>query len=301
MNPLIIVAGPTASGKTALGVQIAQDFGGEVISADSMQIYKYMDIGSAKPSAEEMQGIPHHMIDILPPTQDFSVADYAVMAREKIQEVRARGKLPVMVGGTGLYIDTVASNVLLPETAADAKLRNQLAEFASVHGNEALHGRLAQFDPETAQRLHFNDIKRVIRAIEMYETTGITMAEHIKNSKTQPPPYQAVFFGIWYDREVLYDRINKRVDLMLEMGLIAEVENCLRLGCTRSHTSMQAIGYKEVLDYLEGQCTKQEMTDRIKMETRRYAKRQISWFKRKDMHWQTPGVRVDIEKYLGGK
>jgi len=297
MIPLIVVGGPTASGKTALGVQIAKDYGGEVISADSMQIYRHMDIGSAKPTPREQQGIPHHMIDIIEPTQDFSVAEYAQMAKNKIFDIHSRGKLPVMVGGTGLYIDTVINNIILPETSQNEELRRELSEFAAEYGNEALHDKLKKTDPEAALRLHYNDTKRVIRAIEMFETTGETMSEHIRKSKLIPSPYNAVTFGIWYDRELLYDRINRRVDIMLDMGLIREVEKCVKLGCNRSHTSMQAIGYKEILDYLEGLCSRQEAADKIKMESRRYAKRQISWFKRSNINWISPGTRIDLNKF----
>lgn len=298
MIPVIVVEGPTASGKTALGVQLAKAAGGEVISADSMQIYQHMEIGSAAPTAGEMQGIPHHLIGVIPPVQDFSLAQYAALAREKIADIHGRGKLPVLVGGTGLYIDTVLKNITLSETNQDPLLRERLKRLAQAEGAEALFARLRQVDPDSAARLHPNDLKRVIRALELYETTGETMTEHIRRSRETPSPYRAIQFGIWYEREELYRRINRRVDNMLDQGLVGEVRRLIHMGCTRQKTSMQGIGYKEVLDFLEGKCTYPEMTEKIKMESRRYAKRQLSWFRRSPIHWLAPGETVQIWDYL---
>ena len=294
MKPIIVVGGPTASGKTELGVKLALKYGGEVVSADSMQIYKHMDIGSAKPTEEEMCGIPHHMIDIIEPTVNFSLSDYANMAHEIIKDIHSRKKIPVMVGGTGLYVDTVINNISLSEETSDPSIRANLESFANEYGNEALHKKLSEIDPASAENIHFNNVKRVIRAIEIFENTGITMTEHIKKSQTAPKIYKAYKYGIEYDREVLYDRINRRVDIMLENGLIPEVEHCLSLGCTRSNTSMQGIGYKEVIDFLEGKCTKEEMTDIIKQESRRYAKRQLTWFRRTGLNLLSPGQIPEI-------
>lgn len=298
MIPVIVVEGPTASGKTALGVQLAKAAGGEVVSADSMQIYQFMEIGSAAPTAAEMQGVPHHLIGVIPPVQDFSLAQYAALAREKIADIHSRGKIPVLVGGTGLYIDTVLKNITLSETNQDPRLRERLKRLAQAEGAEALFARLRQVDPDSAARLHPNDLKRVIRALELYETTGETMTEHIRRSRRAPSPYRAVQFGIWYEREELYRRINQRVDNMLDQGLVEEVRRLVHMGCTRQNTSMQGIGYKEVLDFLEGKCTYPEMTEKIKMESRRYAKRQLSWFRRSPIHWLAPGETVQIWDYL---
>lgn len=298
MIPVIVVEGPTASGKTALGVQLAKAAGGEVVSADSMQIYQFMEIGSAAPTAAEMQGVPHHLIGVIPPVQDFSLAQYAALAREKIADIHSRGKIPVLVGGTGLYIDTVLKNITLSETNPDPRLRERLKRLAQAEGAEALFARLRQVDPDSAARLHPNDLKRVIRALELYETTGETMTEHIRRSRRAPSPYRAVQFGIWYEREELYRRINQRVDNMLDQGLVEEVRLLVHMGCTRQNTSMQGIGYKEVLDFLEGKCTYPEMTEKIKMESRRYAKRQLSWFRRSPIHWLAPGETVQIWDYL---
>ena len=291
---IITVEGPTASGKTSLGIEIALKYGGEIVSADSMQIYKHMDIGSAKPTAEELAAVPHHMISIAEPTVNYSLSDYVTEARKAIADIHKRGKIPVIVGGTGLYINTLINNINLSEETPNSDLRHELERYAEEQGNEALHMRLEKIDPEAARNIHMNNVKRVIRAIEIYENTGITMTEQIRRSKSAGKIYEAHEYGVRYEREVLYDRINRRVDMMLESGLVGEVKACLKLGCTRDNTSMQGIGYKEVIDYLEDKCDFDAMTERIKQESRRYAKRQITWFKRNNITWLEPGEIPDI-------
>ncbi len=291
---IITVEGPTASGKTSLGIEIALKYGGEIVSADSMQIYKHMDIGSAKPTAEELAAVPHHMISIAEPTVNYSLNDYVTEARKAIADIHERGKIPVIVGGTGLYINTLINNINLSEETPNPDLRHELERYAEEQGNEALHMRLEKIDPEAARNIHMNNVKRVIRAIEIYENTGITMTEQIRRSKSAGKIYEAHEYGVRYEREVLYDRINRRVDIMLESGLVEEVKACLKLGCTRDNTSMQGIGYKEVIDYLEDKCDFDTMAERIKQESRRYAKRQITWFKRNNITWLEPGEIPDI-------
>lgn len=289
MIPLLVIGGPTASGKTTLAIELAKRLGGEIVSADSMQIYKYMNIGSAKPDEEEKEGVPHHLLDVCEPTENFSLGDYLVLARKTIEDIHRRGKLPVVAGGTGLYINSLISNIELSEEQDTREIRAKLTEFANENGAEALFERLKEVDPESAERIHPNNVKRVMRALEIFESTGKTMTETLKES-IKPPVYNAVQYAINHDREVLYDRINRRVDIMLEQGLVDEVRALVKMGCTRDNTSMQGIGYKEVLDHLEGKLTFEEMAEEIKQATRRYAKRQITWFKRNDMIWLDAGA-----------
>lgn len=289
MIPLLVIGGPTASGKTALSVELAKRLDGEIVSADSMQIYKYMDIGSAKPDEAEKGGIPHHLMDVAEPTENFSLGDYLVLARNAIADIHKRGKLPVLTGGTGLYINSLIKNIELTDEQDTHLIREKLTEFAKKHGNEALHQKLCSIDPESAERIHPNNVKRVMRALEIYLATGKTMTESLKDS-VKPPIYKAVQYGINFDREALYDRINQRVDIMIEQGLVGEVKKLVEMGCGRDNTSMQGIGYKEVMDFLDGKVTLEEMAEEIKQATRRYAKRQITWFKRNDMIW------LDAEK-----
>lgn len=278
--PLVAVAGPTASGKTALGVELAKKYNGEIVSADSMQIYKYMDIATAKPTEEEMQGIPHHLIGFLPPDQAFSVADYVALAKEKILEIHNRGKLPIIVGGTGLYISSLLNNIEFSQSTADEKLRSELSEIAVNQGADKLLEILSEFDAESAERLSSQkNIKRIIRAIEIYKTTGVTMTESLEKSRLTQAPYSDVRIGLKAnDRQFLYDRINKRVDIMLESGLIEETKSIMALNLGK--TAKMAIGYKELIPYLEGRITLEEAVEKLKMETRRYAKRQLTWFRR---------------------
>lgn len=294
MIKIITAEGPTASGKTALGIELALKYGGEIVSADSMQIYKHMDIGSAKPTESELNTVPHHMIDIIEPTVNYSLNDYVTEARKVIAEIHGRGKIPIIVGGTGLYINTLINNIEFTDEQPNPALRKELEEYAQKFGNAALHAKLAQIDSAAAANIHMNNVKRVIRAIEIYENTGITMTEQAEKSKSAVKIYKAYEYGIHYERDVLYDRINRRVDIMFESGLVDEVKNCLNLGCTKENTSMQGIGYKEVIDFLEGKYDFDTTVERIKQESRRYAKRQITWFKRNNITWLMPGEIPDI-------
>lgn len=278
--PVIAVVGATASGKTALGVQIAQAYGGEVVSADSMQLYQGLDIATAKPTAAEMQGIPHHLISVLPPEQACSVADYVDMAREKITEIHGRGRLPVIVGGTGLYIDSLLDNIQFPDIPADEALRQRLNEEAETLGRTAMRERLMQCDPESAERLHENNLRRIIRALEVYELTGIPLSEHARRSREVPSPWSILRIGIGFaDRELLYSRIRLRVDKMVQDGLLGEVREEYASGRRRA-TAAMAIGYKELLPWLSGAEPAEEGLARVKQETCRYAKRQGTWFRR---------------------
>ncbi len=283
--PLISVVGPTASGKTRLGVMLAQRFGGEVISADSMQIYKDMDIATAKPTEEEMCGVPHWLVGFLSPSESFSVAQYVEAAKEKIEDIRSRGRLPIIVGGTGLYVSSLLNNISFSEDNADYALRKELEERAKQLGAQKLIDELAEFDPETAERMHPNNLKRIIRAIEIYKTTGITMTEQNRRSRLEESPYKAVKIGLKAnDRQFLYDRINKRVDVMVEQGLIDEAKSVLSKEC--SMTAQKAIGYKELIPYFNGEATLEQALDKLKMESRRYAKRQLTWFMRdEEIKW----------------
>jgi len=285
--PLIVIAGPTASGKTALSVDVAKAVGGEIVSADSMQIYKYMNIGTAKPTDAEKQGIPHHMMDFLEPSVNFSVADYCQMAGEVIRDIAQRGKIPVMVGGTGLYIDSLVNGVDFGEEQGDARIREELMDLAEKEGNEAVHKILTKIDPETAAKYHPNNLRRIIRAIEVYKTQGKTVSEKEKEEKVSP--YDVAYFCIDWDRDVLYDRINRRVDVMVADGLIDEVKDLLDRDIDPKCTAMQSIGYKEFYGYLNGESTLDEALDTIKQSSRHYAKRQLTWFRRnKDIHWLNP-------------
>ncbi len=283
--PVAAVVGPTASGKSRLAVELALSRNGEVISADSMQIYKGMNIGTAKPTAEEMRGVPHHLIDFAPLSQPFSVADYVSLASDCISEVHARGRLPVIAGGTGLYIRSLLQNIRFTENDKDEALRKELAEKAEKLGVQTLIDELRSFDAAYAQRIHPNNLGRVIRAIEIYRTTGVTMTEQLELSRQMPSPYDACIIGLdFQDRQKLYDRINLRVDRMMQDGLLAEAEEILnRPG---AQTAMQAIGYKELLPYFRSQCSLDEAVESVKRESRRYAKRQLTWFRRdENIHW----------------
>lgn len=282
--PVVVVAGATASGKTKLGIEIARQFNGEVISCDSMQIYKKLNIGTAKPTLEEMDGIVHHGIDIAEPTEEFSVQKFCEYAHEKIKDIHARGKLPVLVGGTGLYIDNVILATTFTAPERNDELSLSLRRFAEENGNDALYQILLKEDPEAAAKLHPNDVKRIIRAIETVRTTGKSRRELDELSRGESP-YNSVFFAIDMDRALLYERINKRVDIMIEDGLIDEVKS-LYPQRKALKTALSAIGYREILAYLKGLATLFEATELIKRNSRRYAKRQLTWFRRnKDIHW----------------
>lgn len=277
---LVVVAGPTASGKTRLAIEIAKRFNGEIVGADSMQIYKYMNIGTAKPTAEERAEVPHHMIDFLEPDAPYSVAEYTEDAHRVIAEIASRGKLPVMCGGTGLYINSVVDDVTFGDFETDYALREELQKIAETEGTQKLLDMLAEFDPESAQRLHPNNMRRIIRAIEFYKVTGTTISAHQKMTKERESRYEPIMLSIAWDRQELYERINKRVDIMLEEGLFDEVRDMTERGYTKQLNSMQGIGYKEVMDCMNGLMTYEEAVELIKQSSRRYAKRQLTWFRR---------------------
>ena len=275
---IVVVCGPTASGKTKLAVDLAKEFNGEIISADSMQIYKGMDIASAKPTEEEKEGIPHHLMDFLDPRCGYSVADYVIEARRLISDIAARGKLPIICGGTGLYINAVVDNIEFDDTGSDPGYREELKAIAREKGNGAVLEMLREIDPESAERLHENNLSRVIRALEVYHLSGRTMTEIQAESRKNPSPYEPCMLMIDWDREVLYDRINRRVDIMLEKGLLEEAREFF------THedyvTASQAIGYKELKPYFDGEKELSECAEHLKQETRKYAKRQLTWFRK---------------------
>lgn len=276
--PLLVIVGPTASGKTGLGIELCKRLSGEVVSADSMQIYRDMPIASAVPNDAEREGIPHHLMEFIDAGEDFSVADYVNCAHEKISEIYSRGKLPVLVGGTGLYVNSVVDNITFVPTETDKLLREKLEREFDEQGAEYMLSRLFQVDPETAARLHFNDRRRIIRALEVYESTGETASFMNEESKKTPSPYNAVMLGITYrDRERLYERINRRVDIMLENGLLSEAE---KFFSRDNKGAGQAIGHKEFAPYFKGEAELAECIEKLKRETRRYAKRQLTWFRR---------------------
>lgn len=277
--PVVAVVGPTASGKSRLAVEIALRKNGEIISADSMQIYKGMCIGTAKPTTADMQGVVHHLIDFADLSQPFSVANYVALASTCISKLNARGKLPIIAGGTGLYIRSLLNNIQFTDDDKDKSLREALAQKAATMGTESLLAELKSFDPLSAQRIHPNNIGRVIRAIEIYRTTGVTMTEQIERSKQKPTPYNACVIGLDFkDRQTLYDRIDRRVDLMMSAGLLQEAKEVLSQ--PGAQTALQAIGYKELLPYFNNECTLEEAIRKIKQESRHYAKRQLTWFRR---------------------
>lgn len=285
MNTVIIIAGPTAVGKTEITLQLAKQLDGEIISADSMQIYRRMDIGSAKPSPDELAAVPHHLIDILEPDQAFSVADFQLRAREAIREIHGRGRIPVVSGGTGLYINSLLYDMDFSGTISDDSFRKEMEVFAAAEGPEALYQRLMKLDPEGAAAIHPNNIKRVIRALEINELGGSK-----KGNFTHTPmknfEFSFVFVCLTRPRFELYDRINKRVDLMMSAGLLSEIEQLMASGCHKGLQSMQGIGYKELLGFIEGQYGYEEAVDTIKKNTRHYAKRQMTWFSRyPEAHW----------------
>ena len=293
-NTLIVVVGPTASGKTALAIDLAKAVNGEMVSADSMQIYEGMDIATAKPLPEELAAVPHHLIGFVPVETPFSVADYAVLARTAINEIMNRGKTPILCGGTGLYVKAIIDNVQYSETIpSDELLRERLRLFAEQNGNDALWKRLEMIDPETARRIHPNNVGRVIRAIEVMEVSGRSIREHEADSRREPCPYHVIELGLRYqDREKLYRRINQRVDKMVEMGLPEEVKTAREKGLTA--TAAQAIGCKELYGWLDGDETLAEALERLKQSTRRYAKRQLTWFGAdRRVHWIEPDALLN--------
>ena len=276
---VIVICGPTASGKTALSIELAKKVNGEIISADSMQIYKDMDIGTAKPTMEEMQGIKHYLLDFVSPDKRYSVADYQKEAKKTIKEILAKGKTPIVVGGTGLYVDSLIYEIQYPNIEFDEEYRKKLEQIAEKEGLEKLYEKAIKIDEEAMKKISPNDKKRIIRVLEIYHATGKTKTEQEIESRKKPVEYDYKVYAINWDRQVLYERINKRVDIMIEQGLIEEVKK-IKQKYKTFPTAMQGLGYKEVVEYLEGKCTKEEMIKKIKLETRRYAKRQLTWFRK---------------------
>ena len=276
---VIVICGPTASGKTALSIELAKKINGEIVSADSMQIYKYMDIGSAKPTIDEMSGIKHYMLDFLEPNIRYSVADYKKAAEECIEEIIAKGKTPIIVGGTGLYVNSLIYGIEYNEIKLDEKYRKELEEQVEKYGLEELYNQAMKIDPEAMKKISMNDKKRILRILEIYHETGKTKTEQELESRKKGVKYDYKVFAINMDREKLYDRINRRVDIMLQQGLIEEVKELVSK-YQELPTAIQGLGYKETKEYLDGKSTKDEMIEKIKMETRRYAKRQLTWFRK---------------------
>ena len=282
---LLVLVGPTAVGKTKLSIEIAKAFSCEIISGDSMQVYRGMDIGTAKIQSSEMEGIPHHLIDVLNPDEPFSVAQFQDSCRQLIPEIGERGKLPFIVGGTGLYVESVCYEYQFTDTGADEGFRSQMQNIADGEGNEALHARLAAVDPQSAERLHPNDVRRVIRALEIYHMSGMTLSSQLESQNKQSP-YNLCIIGLTMDRQMLYNRIEQRIDEMMDAGLVDEVRSLLGRGFTRNLISMQGLGYKEILEHLEDGVPLEDAVTKLKRDTRRFAKRQLSWFRHmKDISW----------------
>lgn len=299
-KPLIILTGPTAVGKTKLSIALAKAVNGEIISADSMQVYQYMDIGSAKIKKEEMQGVPHYLIDVLKPEEEFHVVRFQEMAKQAMEEIYAKGKIPILTGGTGFYIQAVVKDIDFSENTEKSEVRSRLEQLAKDKGSEYLHQKLLEVDPDSAQKIHANNVKRVIRALEYYELTGEKISLHNEREAAKESPYCYAYFVLNDLREKLYQRIDARVDEMLKKGLVQEVEKLSRMGYTRNMVSMQGLGYKEILAYLEGECSLEEAVYILKRDTRHFAKRQITWFKREpDVIWvNKPEFGYEDEKIL---
>jgi len=307
-SKLIVLIGPTAVGKTKTSIELAKAFNGEIISGDSMQIYKHMDIGTAKIKPEEMEGIPHYLIDIKHPSDSFSAAEFQELVRGKISEITSRGKLPIIAGGTGLYIQSVLFDYQFSEAPSNDEFRNRLEWQAEKEGNLFLHNQLLELDPESAAKIHPNNVRRVIRALEIYHCTGKTMSEW-QETQEREPLYDAAIIGLTMERDKLYTRINKRVDMMIQEGLITEVEQLFQQGI-RDCQSIQAIGYKELYDYFDGRVSLDAAVENLKQNSRRYAKRQLTWFRNKmDVKWfdmtaadQEPEKKInEIFSYIEGK
>ncbi len=279
-EPLVILTGPTAVGKTALSVELAKRIGGEIISADSMQVYRGMDIGSAKVKKEEMQGVPHHLIDEIDPEEEFDVVRFQAYAKKYIREILSRGRIPILTGGTGFYLQAVLYDIDFTEHGKDHGYRDSLEKIAEEQGPQVLHDMLRDVDPDAAGQIHANNVKRVIRALEYYQETGEQISGHNASERQKESPYNFAYFVLDEDRGRLYERIDARVDRMMEEGLLDEVRALKEKGCSRKMVSMQGLGYKELLDYLDQKTTLDEAVRIIKRDTRRFAKRQLTWFRR---------------------
>lgn len=297
---LIVLAGPTAVGKTALSINLAKALDAEIISADSVQVYKKLDIGSAKITQEEMDGVTHHLIDVLEPDEDFNVALFKEMVKAAIDKVHANGHVPILAGGTGFYIQAVLKDVDFSEGESDPEIRSRLEIEAEAIGNIAMHNRLAEIDPESADSIPAGNLKRVIRALEYYEITGERISEHNATEKMKQSPYDYRFFVLNDDRDKLYERIDKRVDIMMRDGLLSEVTDLKNAGISRDAVSMQSLGYRQIMNYLYDECSLEEAVYQIKLQTRHFAKRQLTWFKReKDTIWvNKPDFEYNEEKML---
>ena len=285
-KPLIILTGPTAAGKTSLSIELAKSIGGEIISADSMQVYKKMDIGTAKIRPEEMQGVPHYLIDELDPSEEFNVVAFVEKSKEAMKKIYAAGHIPIIVGGTGFYIQALLYDIDFSQHEDKESYRKELEQLAKEKGKEYLYEILKKKDPEYSKITHCNNVKKVIRALEYYKETGKKLSEHNEEQRQKESPYNFAYFVLYHDREELYDRINRRVDLMMEEGLLFEVESLIKEGYTKNLVSMQGLGYKEFFDYFDGRMTLEDTVDKIKKDTRHFAKRQLTWFRReKEVIW----------------
>ncbi len=280
MKSVIAIVGPTASGKTKLSIDLSKKINGEIISADSMQVYRHMDIGTAKPDEAEKSGIKHYLIDELDPDEEFNVVKFKELAVRYIEEILSKGKVPIIAGGTGLYINSLIYNINFSESVSDWDFREALKKEAEEKGNRYLHDKLKLVDPSAAEKIHENNVKRVIRALEVYEHTKKTISHQQELSRLEPAPYNYIIIGLRMDREKLYDRINRRVDIMMEKGLVQEVKKLAEMGYDKNTVAMQGLGYKEILSYLRGEISLDEAIYIIKRDTRHYAKRQETWFKR---------------------
>ncbi|WP_106767795.1 tRNA (adenosine(37)-N6)-dimethylallyltransferase MiaA [Paenibacillus faecalis] len=282
---LLVLVGPTAVGKTKMSIKLAKAFGCEIISGDSMQVYRGMDIGTAKISTDEMEGVPHHLIDIHDPDYPYSVAEFQEQSERLIREITERGNLPFIVGGTGLYIESVCYGFQFSKASVDEEFRQSHFKFAEEHGAQAVHQKLAEVDPKSAERLHPNDLRRVIRALEVFHLTGVRLSDQLALQKKESP-YHLCLVGLTMDRQMLYKRIEERIDIMLGQGLVKEVSGLLAKGYAPELVSMQGLGYKEIVSYLQGEYSYEEAVQLLKRDTRRFAKRQLSWFRRmKDIEW----------------
>lgn len=279
-KPLVVLTGPTAVGKTKLSIALAKALGGEIISADSMQVYKHMDIGSAKITEKEMDGVPHHLIDVLSPFEEFHIVRFQDLAKKAMEDIYSRGRIPIFVGGTGFYIQAITKDIDFTEGEEDKKYREELSCLAAEKGNEFLHEMLRNIDPKSAEEIHANNVKRVIRALEFYKENGFPISQHNEEQKQNETPYNLAYFVLNAPRELLYERIDRRVDEMMENGLVQEVQKLKDMGCRRDMTSMQGLGYKEILAYLDGEMPLEEAVRILKRDTRHFAKRQLTWFRR---------------------
>lgn len=291
-KPLVVLTGPTAVGKTKLSISLAKALNGEIISADSMQVYKYMDIGSAKITEKEMDGVPHHLIDVLSPFEEFHIVRFQELAKKAMEDIYNRGKTPVFVGGTGFYIQAITKDIDFTEGEEDKQYREELSRLAAEKGNEFLHEMLREVDKKSAEEIHANNVKRVIRALEFYKENGFPISQHNEEQKQNETPYNLAYFVLNAPRDLLYERIDRRVDEMMENGLVKEVQKLKDMGCRREMTSMQGLGYKEILSFLEGEVPLEEAVRILKRDTRHFAKRQLTWFRREsDVIW------VDKDKF----